>query len=127
LNAYDPQIDVVSNDQADPDMRYGIVNNRIVAHHFGIEGQLSETVDYKLLGTWSRNYGLYDDADLFEEEGLETDFFYTPEQWSFLAKFSYRPYSSLRLNASLAADNGDLYEDRIGIMLGIELLGFSSF
>lgn len=127
LNAYNPQINIVSNDQADPAMRYGIVNNRIVAHHVGIEGKLSETVRYKLMGTWSRNYGLYDDADLFEEEGLETDFFDNPEQWSFLAEFSYRPFEALRLNASLAGDTGELYEDRIGIMLGIELLGTSPF
>lgn len=127
LNAYDPQLGIVSNDQVDPNKRYGIVNNRIVAHHFGIEGQFSEVFDYKLLATWSRNYGLYYDQDLFEREGLRTDFIDNPEQWSFLAKFSYQPFDPLKLNLSLAGDVGELYEDRIGVMFGIQLLGSSPF
>jgi len=106
----------------------GIGNNRIVAHHVGIEGQLSPAVHYKLLTTWSRNSGVYDNISEIQNEG-PTDFDSNPEQWSLLAKFSYRPpsFRSIKLNAALAGDFGDLYEDRVGIMLGIELLGTSSF
>jgi hypothetical protein len=106
----------------------GISNNRIVAHHLGLEGKLSSSLDYKLLGTWSRNSGLYDNIFPFQNDG-PTDFDSTPEQWSFLARFSYQPdaFGSLRFNTSLAGDFGDLYEDRVGIMVGIELLGSSDF
>jgi hypothetical protein len=105
----------------------GIANNRIIAHHVGMEGALSSSVGYKLLGTWSRNYGVYDDIFPFQDPG-PTDFESNPEQWSLLARFSYQPDAfSLRFNTSLAGDFGDLYEDRVGIMVGIELLGTSAF
>lgn len=106
----------------------GIANNRIVAHHVGMEGNVSPAFDYKLLATWSRNSGQYDNIDDNQNPG-PTDFDSTPEQWSLLAKFSYRPpsFRSLKLNASLGGDFGELYEDRVGIMLGIELLGTSAF
>lgn len=104
----------------------GIANNRIVAHHIGVEGQLSPSLNYKLLGTWSRNSGQYDNIDDNQNPG-PTDFDSNPEQWSLLAKFSYSPFRSLKLNASLAGDFGELYEDRVGIMLGVELLGTSAF
>jgi hypothetical protein len=127
LNAYNPQLGAVANFQRNPDNRFGIANNRIIAHHFGVEGHLSSVVKYKLLATWSRNYGTHYDDKLLEEENIETVFLNAPEQWSFLAKFSYRPFDPLELNASLAGDMGKLYEDRIGVMLGIKLLGTSSF
>lgn len=127
LNAYNPQLTLVANYLYNTENPFGIANNRIVAHHFGIEGRFSPTISYKMLATWSRNYGNYYDGDLFEQEGLRTDFLSNPEQWSFLAKFSYRPFDPLRINASVAADVGELYDDRIGVMLGIELLGSSSF
>lgn len=106
----------------------GIANNRIVAHHVGLKGNVSETVDYKLLGTWSRNYGLYDNIDDNQNEG-PTDFDSNPEQWSLLAKFGYQPagINSLKFNLSFAGDFGELYDDRMGVMLGIKLLGTSSF
>jgi hypothetical protein len=92
-----------------------------------MEGALSSSVGYKLLGTWSRNYGVYDDIFPFQDPG-PTDFESNPEQWSLLARFSYQPDAfSLRFNTSLAGDFGDLYEDRVGIMVGIELLGTSAF
>jgi hypothetical protein len=133
LNAYNPRLGVVvmANRNLDTKDPLGIVNNRIVAHHFGLEGHLSETVNYKLLATYSRNYGNYYDGDLYEKNGTKTDFYSHPDQWSFLAKFSYQPssysYSSFRLTLSLADDVGQLYDNVFGIMFGIELLGTSSF
>lgn len=111
-----------------PSFDAGITNNRIVAHHFGLEGDLSSTVAYKLLATWSRNYGVYDNIRLYQNPG-PTDFNSVPEQWSVLAKFSYQPaaFRSLELNASFAGDFGELYKDRVGIMLGIKLMGTSPF
>lgn len=106
----------------------GITNNRIVAHHFGIEGSISSTLHYKLLGTWSRNYGVYKNIRLYQNEG-PTDFASTPEQWSVLAAFNYQPaaYQSLAFTASFAGDFGELYQDRVGLMLGIKLMGTSPF
>lgn len=35
----------------------GMGNNIVVAHHLGVEGSLGTELSYKLLGTYSRNYG----------------------------------------------------------------------
>lgn len=110
-----------------PSRTIGITNNRIISHHFGLMGSLSPTVDYKLMATWSQNYGIYKREDILHLSPNE--FQNIPEQWSFLANFTYQPedYSIVRLNLSLAADVGDLYENTFGILFGIQLLGTSSF
>ena len=48
-----------------------IVNNRIKAHHIGITGNLSKKIDYKILFTYSQNYGIFpDEAKLNKENKL---------------------------------------------------------
>ncbi len=110
-----------------PARKFGITNNRIIAHHFGVAGRISATVNYKLLATYSRNYGLYTRVPAFHLSPNE--FESAPEQWSFLANFSYAPVNigNVRFNLSLAADMGELYEDSYGVLLGIELIGTSPF
>lgn len=111
-----------------PSFDAGITNNRIIAHHVGVEGHISSTLDYKLLATWSRNYGVYDNISINQNNG-PTDFDSVPEQWSLMASFNYRPaaFRSLVFNTSIAGDFGELYENRVGIMLGFKLLGTSAF
>ncbi|HLR32899.1 MAG TPA: capsule assembly Wzi family protein [Fodinibius sp.] len=106
----------------------GVANNRIIAHHFGLMGHLSTNLDYKLLATWSRNYGIYKELIYLNEE-VETEFDAAPEQWSFLAQFNYHlpSYRAIKLHASIGYDTGELYENRIGLMFGIEFFGTSPF
>lgn len=110
-----------------PARRRGITNNRIIAQHFGLMGELSQSVTYKLLATWSRNYAIYKRFDSLHLS--PNQFESVPEQWSFLLNFNYRPqgYQVVQFNLSLAADTGDLYKNSFGILFGIKLLGTSSF
>ena len=36
-----------------------IINNRIIGHHIGIKGMAWQTTPYKLLLSYSKNYGTY--------------------------------------------------------------------
>ena len=131
LNAYNPQLKIVANPHLNTKNPYGIANNRIVAQHIGLRGQFSKSLSYKVLLTRSINYGNYYDGDLYRKKGLKTDFFSRPKQWSFLTKFSFQPtsdsYKSLTINLSLAGDFGQLYQNRMGIMVGLKFRGTSSF
>lgn len=88
----------------------GIANNRIVAHHIGAEGQLSSTIDYKTLFTYSRNYGTYDNPI---DPRLDS--------YSVMASANYQPesWNSISLTTSLAADFGELHGRNLGLMIGI--------
>ena len=51
----------------------GIRSNRIKAHHFALAGKLFRCAPYKLMLTYSRNYGTYD-APLHEDESGDGQF-----------------------------------------------------
>ena len=36
-----------------------IINNRVIAHHIGMKGMAWQTTPYKLMLSYSRNYGIY--------------------------------------------------------------------
>lgn len=76
-----------------------IRNNRIIAHHIGLSGKIKK-VEYKLLYTYSRNYGTY-----------AFPFLKIKEQHSILfnSQFPYKFPWNLSLTNSIAFDFGDLY------------------
>lgn len=37
--------------------RFGVINNKLIAHHFGITGVAFSNLPYKLLGSYRKNYG----------------------------------------------------------------------
>jgi len=41
------------------DVCLGVENNRLAAHHFGLTGMLFHKIPYRLMLTWSMNYGTY--------------------------------------------------------------------
>ncbi len=55
-----PLFTLGSNEGSYSDETY-IINNRIKAHHIGIMGNLSKNINYKILITNSRNYGVFPD------------------------------------------------------------------
>lgn len=88
-------------------------NNRVMAHHLGFEGAVG-AVNYKLLYTYSLNYG--------------TNFFpISPEQSQhsviMKAVITDKLPWKLTLSCSLGADFGKLYGDNFGIMLSIKKEG----
>lgn len=112
----------------------GIVNNRIVAHHVGIQAEFGEL----LVGgktTLSRNYGRRCDNrfpdDIGENEifGIEcTNLINTSggqrlDQWSFLASAEFPVFRSrlqnVRMKAELALDSGSPFGSQAGILLGL--------
>jgi hypothetical protein len=100
-----------------------IVNNRIITLHSGIEGHISTHFQYKILLTYSKNYGNYHDRDRSKKRGIEYNY------GDGLSQLSYR--ADLKLNnllskkniiatLSLIGDSGELYNNSKMIMIGIE-------
>lgn len=87
----------------------GIANNRISMHHIGLSGKLTKQIYWNGMFTYSTNLGTYDVT--FEP---------IKNQFSMLINLVY-PESKLPfdLKFSLASDFGQLYENRIGGLIGI--------
>lgn len=96
-------------------MTLGIYNSRFVAHHLGICGDLPGDIRYKLLFSYSENYGRYS-APFVDEQGQYT----SKPQFSFGAEF-IAPESKIPFNTSLSVgfDKGDLLKNNFGVMLKI--------
>lgn len=89
---------------------YGyLINNRILAHHIGLEGNVRENIKYRSLLTYSRNYGTFNDP------------FPVPyEQFSIMLEFISRlPWYGLDANLTIAGDSGRMYGDNYGIYLSL--------
>ncbi len=82
-------------------------NNRVMAHHIGLEGFLGVQMQYRGLVTYSRNYGRH-------REPFET----VAKQLSFMLELSRSlPQHGLQAGITLAADRGKLYGNNYGFML----------
>jgi hypothetical protein len=94
----------------------GITNNIVVAQHLGLEGHLGAGLSYKLLGTYSRNYGAQNvcqTSACTSQSDERTD---RRDQWSFRLDVS-GPLSqqhNLQFRVSAALDTGEFYEERVG-------------
>jgi hypothetical protein len=112
-----------------------VYNNIIIAHHLGLSGQLSEAVNYKLLYTFSRNYGEVQDqiiTRLPREECPGTGGRVCAElrpleqlkkvNHSIMAGIhsSIPGFQRVKYGISITADLGELYGDRIGAGINIE-------
>ncbi len=91
----------------------GVRNNRVRAHHFGIEGNV-ESYNYRLLSTFSENYGLYNGR-------------YKPMKpnTSLLLEVNkkFTKLWNLEGKLSLAADFGTLFGNSVGSMFSIRKTG----
>nr|WP_255695632.1 capsule assembly Wzi family protein [Rhodohalobacter sp. 614A] len=111
----------------------GILNNRIVAHHIGVE---SDFEAFDLFGkvTYSRNYGKRCDnrvpnlgeQELFGircENTVDTLPGRVLEQWSILAGAEFPlpiiPNENISLRIEAALDNGRLFGDQFGVLTSI--------
>ncbi len=93
-----------------------IVNNRVKAHHLGLEGFITNEIEYRSLLTYSKNYGLHR-APLNEDE--------TPlNQFSFMLELT-RPLAFFDMEAgvTLAADVGEMYGDNFGVFVTMRRTG----
>lgn len=114
----------------DPDINrfdFNIINNRVAAHHFGINGRINTQVEYIFLATFSRNYGTYGGLNggigewgSITNPDLEYEF-NPPLAQNYLLLNVTTPLflPSLKLSTSLALDRGAL-SNNSGIMIGIQ-------
>lgn len=93
----------------------GIFNSRFVAHHFGICGSLPGEIQYKLLFSYSENYGTHS-LPFYDEHNKRL----AKSQYSFGAEF-IAPDLHLPFNIALnlGFDKGDLLKNNFGCMLRI--------
>lgn len=102
-------------------MVLGVENNRIRAHHFSLAGKLFKVAPYKLMLTYSQNYGLYWSPYVGEKAwGKEwgTVKETALNQFSAALMGEY-PWKCLAFTWGLYADYGDLLPHNVGASLGV--------
>lgn len=103
----------------------GVENNRLVAHHFGLSGKLWRRAPYKLMLTYSRNYGTYrnpyeGESQIYKDWGTVKE---TPVN-QFSAAFTglvpeIAAGGRLSLQYGLYFDRGGVLRNCFGALLGI--------
>ena len=95
-----------------------ITNNRIKAHHVGFLGNISKKIEYKLLMTYSINYGIYYDQNRFYKENKIYKFNSGLKQFSSLFELNFKNiWENIDIQISYANDKGKLLDDAKGIIL----------
>lgn len=98
----------------------GIENNRVTAHHIGVEGTITPTTTWRTLLTLSNNHGRWGSIEnpLWDEN---YKYYGGLRQFSFLTEITTAlPWQeNLYLNASVAGDAGELHPNRLGMLLGV--------
>ncbi|MEX0609603.1 MAG: capsule assembly Wzi family protein [Balneolaceae bacterium] len=123
------------SDGADGSDDYPVYNNIIIGHHFGISGSLLADINFTIKYTFTRNYGVF-------EEQIITQYHYSecsdiPDticadlrpleevkkiNHSFILEVSSTipNNESIKYGVSLTSDFGELYGDRLGLMVNLE-------
>jgi hypothetical protein len=97
----------------------GVVNNIVIAHHLGLEGQLFPGLDYRTLFTYSRNYGARTNCN---DDGCSGPApLLTPrrDQVSMLYEVEGALTPRLAFQAAVAVDLGEVYRDNVGVLFGL--------
>lgn len=105
---------LITSSLYDNNHRLKIYNNRVEAFHLGFSGNPFEQLGYRALLTKSHNWGTYNSPYTALKGNL-----------SALFELSYEPRWAEGFAASLsfAFDNGELYGNNRGVMLGIKKTG----
>ena len=113
----------------DSGFNFNVVNNRVVAHHVGVKGVIKR-VGYRLLSTFSTNYGTYGgiNGGIGEWGSIDNPdapyAFRPPQRQSyFLLEIESHPFSpQWSLLTSVAVDAGEL-TDNVGVLVGLRREG----
>lgn len=107
---------------SDGSLIYPIKNTILVAHHVGFAGFLPGWIHYKVLATYSRNYGARDDCT--DDGCTGNPQYYTGrlDQYSLLIEVvGPRPvHSNLEFTAAVAFDSGKLYPISVSGIVGVK-------
>jgi len=114
-----PLFTIGSNKSRYSDGKY-IINNRLKAHHFGFKGAVYKKINYKILFTYSENFGTYPDKDYFKSKNKEYRFDNGLVQRSGLIELNSKNLFD-RVDVSLVYgfDNGELLNKTDSFMLRI--------
>ena len=86
-----------------------IINNRIKAHHFGLAGKIRYNANYRILFTYSKNYGTYPDKNYYNSNRENYKFEDGLEQLSALYEIKLKNlWGNISITAAYANDRGDL-------------------
>ena len=86
-----------------------IINNRIKAHHFGLAGKIRHNANYKILFTYSRNYGIYPDKNFYHSNGENYKFDDGLKQLSTLFEVKLKNlWENISITVAYANDQGEL-------------------
>ena len=97
-----------------------IINNRLKAHHFGFQGSISKIFFYKILFTYSENFGTYPDEDYFKSNNKLYRFQSGLIQRSGLIELSTKNlYDKTDVSIIYGFDNGELLDKTDSFMLKI--------
>ena len=97
-----------------------IINNRFKAHHFGFLGSISDRIYYKLLFTYSENFGIYPDEYYFKSNNKAYRFESGLIQRSGLIELSTKNlYDKIDVSLVYGFDNGELLDKTDSFMLKI--------
>ena len=99
----------------------GVENNRLKAVHFGLAGSLFRKSPYKLMLTYSQNYGLYHspyegESQWGKDPGTVKETFLNQLSAAFLGEYPFRSFAVLY---GLYADKGSVLHDTFGATLGL--------
>ena len=86
-----------------------IINNRIKAHHIGLAGKIRHNVNFRILFTYSKNYGNYPDKNYYLANGEDYKFDDGLEQLSALYEVKIKNlWDNINITTAYANDYGDL-------------------
>jgi hypothetical protein len=105
----------------------GVVNNIVVAHHVGVAGRIGRRMGFRVLATYSRNYGVHTLLESGTLNRYETELPLTrKDQFSFAVdtRTVLLAQEGVSARVIVAYDQGDLLPNRnLGITLGIRKEG----
>ena len=97
-----------------------IINNRIKAHHIGIIGNLSKKINYKILITYSQNFGIFPDDAKFEQENKIYRFNNGLIQRSGLLELKFNNFiKGFNAQVSYGIDEGQLLKSTKALLFSI--------
>lgn len=105
-----------------------IVNNRIRAHHLGVSGSFYKDSSYKLLATYTENYGthagLYNGRYQWDYKGEDYLFYHGMKQWYLMFEFNSKLHfnKNIEVQTAFGADVGDM-TNNFGVLLGLKWNG----
>ena len=99
------------------DRQIRIENNRFWAWHFGVNGNPSSCIHYRMLATWQKGWGEYD----FPYDNPENNFSFLAEAgYSFPKLFNQKGWG---VKGAFAIDRGGIIGDNTGFQLTISKCG----